>query len=63
MGSRDKVIVHTKTGKKLVYYPTSPFEDLKYFWLNNGVYGEGAVSFGRFIVLKSEIAFVEILGK
>lgn len=52
-----KVIVHTKTGKKLTYY--SKLENVEALWMNYVSTPEGSVGFGRYTIPRTNIDFVE----
>lgn len=52
-----KVTVHTKTGKKLVYYDADP--DPKSDWMKY-LTDSNTVFFGRFVIPKVNVDYVEI---
>lgn len=56
-----KITVHTKTGKKLSYYPVDWADDsqAKQWWLQAIDISDYAVQFGHFIIDSSNIDFVE----
>lgn len=56
-----KLVVHTKTGKKLTYYPSSwDTESQALTWWMHALNGrEEVVAFGRFTMAVADIDFVE----
>lgn len=62
MDVKTTVIVRTKSGNKLFYEADGTVPDVKARWLDYlSTNSTGSLCFGRFIIPKSEVDYVEVL--
>lgn len=60
MDNKTKIVVFTKSGKKLAYYETATYEECKVAWRNYLSRSATAVSFGNFSIAVDNIDYIQV---